>query len=277
MRGPGRSARRPSALSHGALLLGLMGLGGVVSGMQARARTLNRLDPVTMAGQGLLAPVAILGGVVHDGLAGAGAGLLYGAALRDENARLRALANAARLYDDRVALLDAELRERAEGRTAVRAVGRAPLTARIVGYAAAEGRVTLDQGTANGVRPGLAIVSGGGLLGTVQTAARNRATGLYVASPNLRLGVMDVSRRPPALGLLQGGGAGEAVATFYDVRTPVEVGDRVVTSGFGELVPRGLLVGRVVAVETDDRYGVVRALVLPEASLGASRTVEVVR
>ena len=88
---------------------------------------------------------------------------------------------------------------------------------------------------------------------------------------------MDISRSPTPVGLAQGTGDGDVEVTFFDSRVEVAVGDVIATSGFSSRIPRGLVIGRVARVEASPEYGIVRAIVHPEAAVGRATDVTVLR
>lgn len=266
-----RRDRRPRRDRNGpTVLAGLVALGLLVGRAQDMARGANGLDPLTTTAQMALAPPAIAVGAAIDGVERTAEGWTATARIAEENRALRARLAAIDLYEERVALLEREL-------AASRPSGRRSVPARIVGYAASEGRLTLDVGRRAGITPGMGVVNRDGLLATIQTVTTTGSVALTLGSPSLRFGVMDLSTTPPIVGLARGTGADETEVTFYSPDAPVRVGDAIVTSGFSAALPRGLIVGRVARVSPRPEFGQVRAIVTPAADVGASRAVEVVR
>jgi rod shape-determining protein MreC len=165
--------------------------------------------------------------------------------LQDENASLRrqlAEMNAAAL--DNQALRQALDFERSYGHTMVAAevVGRGPDSFSLT--------VLIDRGTAEGVRPGMVVASGAGLVGRVREAAEHAAIVQTLADPQSRVNAF-LSRSG-----LQGtviGGPG-ALQMQIDPRFGVApaVGEWVITSGVGGSYPRGLLVAQVASVDHND-------------------------
>jgi len=80
-----------------------------------------------------------------------------------------------------------------------------------------------------------------------------------------------VTRTPPntpSVGLLHGESADRLVLEFSDPLAPVSPGDLVVTSGYSDLIPRNLPVGRVTKVEDFPDYGKRQAIIFPTVRLG---------
>jgi rod shape-determining protein MreC len=116
-----------------------------------------------------------------------------------------------------------------------------------------------------------------GLVGTVQTVERDRCQVLLVTSRGLTVGALDLDRDPPPAGLLRGENSSTLAVTFEDPKAPVEIGDRIVTSGFSELIPRGIYIGRVIAVSPDEEFGMLRVRVDPAVSVGDLGEVQVLK
>ena len=109
----------------------------------------------------------------------------------------------------------------------------------------------LSAGEEDGVRNGAAVVDGGGLLGHVVTAGRGASRVLLVTDFDSRTPVFVEGVEAEAL-LVGRAGANPALQFF--ARPPEEaipVGTRIVTSGAGGLLPRGIPVGEIRAGRND--------------------------
>lgn len=243
--------------------------------IQNQARAEGRVDPITSAVRWTVSPLASPIADAWDGAIDFLAGVAEGPALRQEVRRLRSIARAAELYRVREAALIREI-DGLRSLSKLRNFGRSPVFARVVGLFPYENRITLDVGSAQGVRPGMAVLAQGGLLAVVQTTEPRRAQALLLVSPAQRVGAM-VERTPPIAGLVRGDAADRLVLDFMDREGPLEVGDWVTTSGFSDMIPGGIPIGRVVRVEIDPTFGSRRARVAPSALIDAVREVAVLR
>ena len=105
--------------------------------------------------------------------------------------------------------------------------------------------VIVDAGRQQGVKGGMVVVSGNGLVGRVVHAHAKHATILLLSDR--------LSRVPVVIGLKQaravlvGTGTAAPKLEFIGAGTPLTAGDFVTTSGTGGVFPRGLSVGVVVA------------------------------
>ncbi len=101
----------------------------------------------------------------------------------------------------------------------------------------------VDQGTRKGVRQGMPVICEKGVVGYILKTTRFVSTVVALTHYNCRVDA--IIQRTRAHGVV--GGRLEGQCRLFNVlRTEdVTVGDRVVTSGFGNRFPRGLLIGVV--------------------------------
>jgi len=222
-----------------------------------------------------MTPFNLAANQAQTSVADIGAGITLGKSLRDENERLKALALSASLYSENVARLEQEIQD-LRGLLALPSTpGMMSVAADIIAFLPDQNRLTLSRGSADGVRPGLAIVSPLGMLGVVQTVDKKTCQGVLLTSAAIKVGAMDASRNPPQVGLMQGYDGNRMSLVFFDPKSPVEVGDTIVTSGFGPHIPRGLVIGKVIQIQDNLEEGTRRALISPSATVGQTREVKI--
>ena len=155
-----------------------------------------------------------------------------------------------------------------------RSVGASVVTAQLAGQSRV---LVIDRGTADGVRPDMAVVAWGGAVGRVVSVDRDYARVRLLTDPNS--GASGVISRSRAEGMIVGRGRDPLEMIYVPKYADVVLGDRVVTSGLDGVFPRGFGIGRVTAVgepvgasksirvepEIDDR-SIEEVLVLLEAS-----------
>jgi len=109
-------------------------------------------------------------------------------------------------------------------------------------------RIRLDAG-AGIARPNMPVVAPSGLVGQVTTVAGDYCDVMLTVDTESRVDVL--VQRNRARGVLEGTGSDDeysARVSYLLQRDEVEVGDVVVTSGYGGRFPRELVVGRIVEV-----------------------------
>jgi rod shape-determining protein MreC len=114
--------------------------------------------------------------------------------------------------------------------------------------------VTLNAGSLSGIRPGMPVIVPQGVVGRIVSVTPDTAQVLLVTDPESGVGAEDV--RSLAAGVVQGTSSANGLLQFqlFTHRPDVEPGDAVVTSGYSEYFPKGLLLGQVVQV-APSQYG----------------------
>jgi rod shape-determining protein MreC len=107
--------------------------------------------------------------------------------------------------------------------------------------------VLVDVGTEDGVARGMAAVNERGLIGRVIEVGRHSARVLLVTDFNSRIPVMVEPSRDQAI--LAGNNTRRPNLVFLPLNPRLSVGDRVVTSGRGGVLPPGLEIGTVIAID----------------------------
>jgi rod shape-determining protein MreC len=133
--------------------------------------------------------------------------------------------------------------------------------------------VQVDIGSSGHVKAGMAVITGGGVLGRVADTGAGRATVDLITTPGLKLGV---ATKQGDLGTVEGQGPDDPLILEIDDEVRLREGDLIYTSGIDRSAfPGELPVGKVSKItEADD--GVARRVeVEPTADL-ASRYVRIV-
>jgi rod shape-determining protein MreC len=149
------------------------------------------------------------------------------------------------------------------------------VAARVVGRDATNWvkTVPIDRGRSSGLAPGMAVVSGDGVVGQVVSASPSTALVLLITDHSSGIDAIVQGNR--ARGIVEG--TGESACRWRFVRGDAEVaiGDRLITSGLDGIFPKGLLLG--VVTDLGDVEGLFRSIVVtPAARLSAIEDVFVV-
>jgi rod shape-determining protein MreC len=147
----------------------------------------------------------------------------------------RALADRARGLER---LLD--LRDRSSLRTTA---------AEIIGAAATPDfrTVTINKGTGDGLRPDMAVIAPGGVVGRLVAPNARSARVQLLIDRNAAAGAL--VERSRAQGVVMGDGDGRLRMEYVSDAFDVVVGDAVVTSGIDGIYPKGFVIGRVDTIE----------------------------
>jgi rod shape-determining protein MreC len=108
--------------------------------------------------------------------------------------------------------------------------------------------VTINKGTWHNLRKDLAVATHQGLVGRTVEVAPHYATVLLIT--DRRSAVDALIQRTRARGIAVGKSRRLCELRYVDLHTDIQVGDTVVTSGLGEVYPKGLLIGTVAAIHS---------------------------
>ena len=161
--------------------------------------------------------------------------------LRDEVARLRVGLQQERALAQRARSLEGilELRTSVELATVAATV--------IAGGASPDFRtITIDKGSAEGLRPNMAVIVPGGVVGRIVTPTSRASKVQLLIDRNAAVGAL--IERSRAHGVVEGTGGGLRM-NYVSSLADVQVGDTVVTSGIDGIYPKGFAIGQIESVE----------------------------
>jgi len=190
--------------------------------------------------------------------------------LREENARLRAQVQRARLD------LSAVEADRAESETLRRLLGFSPhqpvrlLPTRVVDrdFETLPTTFLIDTGSRDGVTGNLPVVTAEGLVGKTVDVGPSASLVMLFTHPEFSASALLVGGDHLEYGVVRSTADGE-LQLYLPLRSSSEPGDRIVTSGYGGSFPRGIPLGEVARVLEDRRLGLQRIDVVdPVVDLG---------
>jgi rod shape-determining protein MreC len=205
------------------------------------------LESLRRSARDAFAPVQSAADTVTEPIGDFFGGLFNYGHLESENKRLRrqladargkasAAANAER---ERQQLLALQKLPYAEGTPAV--------SARVVATSPSNFQLTveIDKGEPDGIKKGMPVVTGAGLVGKVVAVSKERATVLLITDPSFNVGIRLSASGD--VGVARGNGKSQPLPVdLVDVATKVMGHEMVVTSGLqGSLFPPGVPVGTV--------------------------------
>lgn len=109
--------------------------------------------------------------------------------------------------------------------------------------------VTIDRGSVDGIRPGLAVVDGNAIVG--QTTAVSRTSSKVLLLTDSASAIDAIVQRNRAVGTAEGGLGRTSLRLRYVLKLKefqIEPGDRVISSGLDGVYPKGGLIGVVSSV-----------------------------
>ena len=111
--------------------------------------------------------------------------------------------------------------------------------------------ITIDNGTADGIHPEMAVCSSDGVIGVVEKVSRHYAKVLPLINTNLRISAK--IKKNGYYGSLQWDGEDYRYSYLNDIpfHVSAEIGDTLVTSGFSSIFPENELIGFVESVNRE--------------------------
>lgn len=112
--------------------------------------------------------------------------------------------------------------------------------------------ITINKGAEHNLQKDTAIVAHQGLVGHVIELAPRYATVLLLT--DRRSAVDALVQRTRARGIVFGKSQDQLAFRYVSVREAIEVGDEIISSGLGDIYPKGIRIGTVMSVRPQ-RYG----------------------
>lgn len=124
----------------------------------------------------------------------------------------------------------------------------------------------LNVGEADGVKPGMGVVSSSGVIGQVKATSAHFAT--VTSLLHSRTYMSAKIKRTNTLGTVKWDGSNYRVANLEYIPRHIQVqkGDTVMTSGYNAIFPEGVMVGRIIsfAKESDQSFYTIRVALNPD-------------
>jgi rod shape-determining protein MreC len=198
---------------------------------------------------GLVAQVQRAGYAFASGISSIWYGYADLREVRAENARLQSELGAARIslqQERALAQRSEELTKLLDLKT--RTTLQTTAADVLAGSAAPEFRtITIGKGSADGLRPDMAVLAPAGVVGRVIIPSAGAAKVQLLVDRNAAVGA--VVERSRSQGVALGQGTSVLRLDFVSDTSDVKTGDSIVTSGIDGIYPKGFLIGKVVRVD----------------------------
>ena len=112
----------------------------------------------------------------------------------------------------------------------------------------------INRGRADGIAKDMPVVTAQGLVGNVVTVYDHAAKVQLLLDPRSAVGGLVQRPESRVAAIVEGNGANPLVPRMINLSRDADiiVGDKIVTSGFGGIYPKGIALGEVVDVVNDD-------------------------
>ena len=127
------------------------------------------------------------------------------------------------------------------------------VVARVIGREAATWTrmITIDRGTQHGIQKNMAVVTARGLVGVVKEAGLISSKVEMILDPRISVGAL--VQRSRVAGIVEGNPENTIQPRLVHIPRNEDIaeGDVVVTSGFGGIYPKGIMIGQIRSVRND--------------------------
>ncbi|HHT38146.1 MAG TPA: rod shape-determining protein MreC [Mollicutes bacterium] len=141
--------------------------------------------------------------------------------------------------------------------------------------------LTIDKGEKSGIKVGMVVITDSGLIGKIiKTSFYTSDVKLITTMDlNTKISVGVSSKDNTTYGLLSGYDIKKKELLVIDIidDTPINIGDKVVTSGLSDVFPKGIIIGTVSKIESDDFATSRRVRVTPATNFNSLRYVTVLK
>lgn len=126
------------------------------------------------------------------------------------------------------------------------------VAARVIGreQAAVSKTLWINKGSAHGLQSGMPVINPAGLVGRLTDVAWHSSKVLLLIDENSNVDAL--IQRTRVQGIVRGAGPRGCVVRYISKTQDVKEGDGVMTSGMGNVFPKGLLIGKVIGVDYKD-------------------------
>ena len=139
------------------------------------------------------------------------------------------------------------------------------VAARVIGRESAtwSSTIVVNRGTTDGIANDMAVVTSMGLVGHISEVNLNSSKVQLILDPRSSVGTLIQRPESRVAGIVEGDINNPTMPRMINIpkNSDVIVGDVVVTSGFGGIYPKGIVVGKIKDIQNEEsgllKYGVV--------------------
>ena len=149
------------------------------------------------------------------------------------------------------------------------------IPARVIGRVPGSHTFVINKGKKQGVKVGKAVITPDGLVGQVIKSEGNIAIVMAITHPKSGVGAIVQSSRD--MGVIQGRGDNILILSFLPSNANLKPGDQILTSGMGDIYPKGIPIGTVIRVLKEESTSSLWAEVEPSVNFNRIEEVLVMK
>jgi rod shape-determining protein MreC len=138
--------------------------------------------------------------------------------------------------------------------------------------------IIINRGTADGIAKDMPVVTPQGLVGSVVSVYGNVAKVNLILDPRSAVGALVQRPESRVAAIVEGNSATPLTPKMVNIARDADVikGDKIITSGFGGIYPKGLLIGEVVDLVNEEGGLLKYAVLNPAVDFGRLEEVSVI-
>jgi len=127
--------------------------------------------------------------------------------------------------------------------------------------------IMINRGAADGLTKDMTVVAPQGLVGSVVSVYNNSAKVQLILDPRSAVGCLVQRPESRVAGIVEGSAASPQAPHMVNIARDADIikSDKIITSGFGGIFPKGLLVGEVVDIVNEEggllKYAILKSAV----------------
>jgi rod shape-determining protein MreC len=135
--------------------------------------------------------------------------------------------------------------------------------------------IIIDKGKKHSVQKDMVVISGNSLVGRVREPGWGIARVLLITDRDSV--VSGIVQRTRDEGAVVGNGSSTLIMKYLELDSGVVKGDKIITSGFGSIFEKGLMIGEVISILKDESGLYLNAIVKPDVDMMRLEEVLVMR
>jgi len=109
--------------------------------------------------------------------------------------------------------------------------------------------ISIDKGSGNGINKDTVVLSEAGLVGRVYESFPGLSRVILITDPNSRVSAVTLKSRH--IGVVYGMLSGKCIMKYMPIDADIAEGEEVLTSGYSDIYPKGIFIGRVLNTAKD--------------------------